>query len=98
MFADLWGNNYSGSFKTTFLQFISFVKHITNETSFTYFYAHVSPFPLLVPLLQYYAPHWMALSPISNSTEIWGDLPAGPVVNSLSSQSRGPRFDPWSGN
>ena len=26
-------------------------------------------FPLLVPLLQYYAPHWMALSPISNSTQ-----------------------------
>lgn len=45
MFADLWGNNYSGSFKTTFLQFISFVKHITNEISFTYFYAHVSLFP-----------------------------------------------------
>ena len=45
MFADLWGNNYSGSFKTAFLQFISFVKHVTNQTSFTYFYAHGSPFP-----------------------------------------------------
>lgn len=45
MFADLWGNNYSGSFKTAFLQFISFVKHVTHQTSVTYFYAHGSPFP-----------------------------------------------------
>ena len=28
----------------------------------------------------------------------WRDFPAGPVVETLSSQCRGPRFDPWSGN
>ena len=27
-----------------------------------------------------------------------GDFPAGPVVKTLSSQCRGPRFNPWSGN
>lgn len=30
-------------------------------------------FPLLAPLLQYYAPHWMALSSISNSTQKSGN-------------------------
>ena len=26
------------------------------------------------------------------------DVPGGPVVKTLRSQCRGPRFDPWSGN
>ena len=32
-----------------------------------------------------------------NMDESW-DFPGGPVAKTLTSQCRGPRFDPWSGN
>ena len=31
-------------------------------------------------------------------TNFWWRLPGGPVVRTLSSQCRGPGFDPWWGN
>ena len=30
--------------------------------------------------------------------KIFWDFPGGPVAETLSSQCRGPRFNPWSGN
>ena len=38
-----------------------------------------------------------ALYILLKSLIIW-DFPGSPVVNTLRSQHRGPRFDPWSGN
>ena len=74
-------------FQQYFVLFYFFTKFISRY--FTVFNTVVSETVSLISFSEY------LLLVYKNTT---GDFPAGPVVNSLSSQSRGPRFAPWSGN
>ena len=42
--------------------------------------------------------YFLSKKEIYLNTLTFGDLPGGPVAKTVSSQCKGPGFDPWSGN
>ena len=75
----------------------------SHSPSRTISHSHPTLLPQLLPTPQVSIPlcthhtHPRSFILLLQKKNIW-DFPAGPVVKTLSSQWRGPRFDPWSGN